>query len=64
MKNTLKKGDRIRLNVRTMTGWKGCGTVTRDQCCNLVAFRPDGRTTDLGFDSHAMRNEVTKLKPR
>lgn len=40
----LRKGDRIRLKVRTVGGWKGTATVTEDQTAlaGPVWFRKDG----------------------
>jgi hypothetical protein len=40
----LKKGDRIQLEVRTIGGWKGFGTVTEDQrtVYDGVWFAKDG----------------------
>ena len=57
----LKKGDRIRLKVRTMGGWKGIGVVTQDQSASddAVWFRK----TDTG-ERHcsACRHEVAKIR--
>jgi hypothetical protein len=42
----LKKGDRIRLKVRTMAGWKGLGTVSADQhpYNDTIVFFRDGKS--------------------
>lgn len=59
----LKKGDKIRLKVRTAFGWKGLGIVTMDQCGELVRFRKDGDPDDgLHDDCYACRHEVAKLR--
>jgi hypothetical protein len=57
----LKKGDRIRLNTRTISGWKGIGTITEDQEQEeaAISFRKDGGTEE---NNRAMRHEVTLLK--
>jgi hypothetical protein len=55
----LKKGDRIRLKVRTISGWEGIGTITEDQEGDSISFRKDGGTEE---NNRAMRHEVTLLK--
>jgi hypothetical protein len=44
VKRLLKKGDRIRVKVRLMSGWKGTATVTCDQYSreDTVQFIKDG----------------------
>ena len=56
----LKVGDRIRLKVRALSGWKGLGTVTRDQIpgSGLVSFRGDGHMDE----SVAGREEVAAMR--
>lgn len=58
--NQLKKGDRIRLKVKTVFGWKGTGTVIR-QNADMVSFQCDGETGDLSTGT-AMRWEVSKIR--
>jgi hypothetical protein len=62
----LKKGDRIRLNVYTISGWKGLGTVTEDQVDDTVTFRRDGEDPESWFSgrSCAMRHEVSVVRGR
>ena len=58
----LKQGDRIRLKVRTLSGWKGTGTVAVDQLHpeDGIQFIKDG---DHGPPySGARRHEVAKLR--
>ena len=62
----LKKGDRIRLKVRTIGGWKGTATVTADEQLgsDLVQFRKDGDdesnwANNLNFCG---REECTKVR--
>jgi len=59
----LKKGDRIRLKVRTIFGWKGTGTVTEDQlhADDNVYFRKDG---GIGERNGARRHEVALMRNR
>jgi len=58
----LKKGDRIRLKVRTVTGWKGIGTVIKDQLHNGsgVLFKRDGHNDLCGCG--ALSDEVVLLR--
>ena len=62
----LKKGDRIRLKVRTILGWKGYGTVSEDQlhADSTVWFSRDGDDPeDIMFGrSAACRHEVAKVR--
>ena len=65
---TLKKGDRIRVKVRLLGGWKGFGTVSATPTSNspdaVVWFFKDGQdTTDpfLGRNA-ACRHEVAAVK--
>ena len=63
MNNALKKGDRIRLKVRTFFGWKGCGTVLHDcddDRAGLVYFHPDGDSPEAR--AVALRCEVARLR--
>jgi len=62
MTNPLRKGDRIRLKARTMSGWKGTGTVVEDQRIGnpSVQFVKDGDTPEI--PSGALRHEVAKLR--
>ena len=59
----LKKGDRIRLKVRTIGGWKGTGTVTEDQAygSDTIWFRKDGGRAD---NCAAGRHEVALIRTR
>ena len=59
----LKKGDRIRLKVRTVFGFKGTATVVNDQVNNLVQWRPDGSNPDDTSQDfcYACRHEVAKI---
>lgn len=47
----LKKGDRIRLTVRLVSGWKGNGTVRLDQRHHddMVSFYKDGDDLLIGY---------------
>lgn len=61
---TLKKGDRIRLKARTVSGWIGKGTVIEDQLIisDGVVFRKDGAdpdTHEYELDCIARRHEVS-----
>lgn len=63
----LKKGDRIRLKVRTMAGWKGTGTVMEDQITadGGVRFIKDGAepgTLEYEIGCDACRHEVEVLR--
>lgn len=62
----LKKGDRIRLKVRTFGGWKGTATVTTDQVSadDVVWFRKDGSDPDsyLAGRCCACRHEVALVR--
>ena len=59
----LKKGDRIRVNVRLLSGRRGLATVTEDQSesgdYSLVKFLPDGNYLD---NCYACRYQVSKLR--
>ncbi len=62
---SLKKGDRIRLKVRTISGWIGLATVTHDQHGwdrddDLVNYIRDGKPHDI--NCFALRREVAKLR--
>ena len=64
-KRLLREGDRIRVNVRLMSGWKGLATVTEDQYFHdgSVRFRKDGDPNDgLHNRCCAMRYQVSKLR--
>lgn len=60
----LKKGDRIRLKVRTMSGWIGSATVIEQVpdtfSDSLVWFARDGR--DPNEQCCALRSQVAKLR--
>ena len=58
----LKKGDRIRLKVRTLGGWKGTGIVVEDQAHpnDGVRFIKDGESAPTC--SSACRHEVAKMR--
>ena len=61
----LKKGDKIRLKVRTCSGWKGFGTVTQDQVYkdDAILFSKDDQ--ELGFGNErnsACSHEVALLR--
>ncbi len=65
----LKRGDRIRLKVRTIDGWKGVGIVTEDQLTvnSTVVFHkednncpPDSIWYGRCF---ACRHEVARINP-
>ena len=62
----LKKGDRIRLKVRTISGWKGLGTVSEDQMDNIIAFFKDGEDHESSLLGHnyAMRHEVAVIRSK
>ena len=63
----LKVGDRIRLKVPLMSGWKGCGTVREDQLheSHGVEFVKDGHEPG-NWDGHgsACRHEVAVLRKK
>jgi len=63
----LKKGDRIRLKVRTIGGWKGIGTVMEDEVVagRGVRFIKDGAepgSLDSILGCDACRHEVVVLR--
>lgn len=63
----LKKGDRIRLKVRTIFGWKGTATVVEDQRFDdTVRFVKDGDSPDdfLATLCYACRHEVSKIRQK
>ena len=64
--NYLKKGDKIRLNKRTIGGWKGIGTVIENQIysSDLVWFIKEEPDEDDFFDKKccALRQEVSKIR--
>ena len=66
MTRLLKKGDRIRVKVRLMSGWKGTATVTRNQYSSVdtVQFVKDGDDPDdwLAGCCLACRHEVSLLR--
>lgn len=59
----LKKGDRIRLKVRTVFGFKGTATVMEDQVGDepdaTIRFKKDGSTEE---HCYACRHEVAKIR--
>jgi hypothetical protein len=59
----LRKGDRIRLKVPLLSGWKGTATVVEAQLTRSdgVDFRKDGAVVG-GFGSCACDHEVALLK--
>jgi hypothetical protein len=62
----LKKGDRIRLKVMTLSGWKGFGTVIEDQSLfsESIRFRKDSTppwTAEGAIGCGAMRHEVSRV---
>ena len=70
MSRLLQQGDRIRLKVRTLSGWKGTATVLRhDPHHDLVEFLPDGdewraelaREFDIS-GCYACRHEVALIR--
>lgn len=58
----LRAGDRIRLKVKTLTGWIGTGAVICDQSTpdSGVVFQRDGYDSDDTCD--ACRHEVVLLR--
>ena len=59
----LQVGDRVRLKVRTIFGYKGTGTVTREQytASGGIQFRPD----EEGWEHNTvdcMRHEVALMR--
>lgn len=61
----LQKGDRIRLKVGTIGGWKGTATVLEHSVCDdTVEFLKDGYTPDEYGRSYcyAFRHEVSKIR--
>ena len=64
MTRLLRKGDRIRLKVRTLDGWKGEAIVVEDQLSvadRLVTFRPLGSDPEMP-PGLAMRHEVALIR--
>jgi hypothetical protein len=63
---TLRKGDRIRIKVRLLNGWKGFGTVSEDQKSpdDLVWFAQDGEDPDdpLYGKSVVCREQCVKVR--
>lgn len=59
---SLSRGDGIRLKVRTISGWKGTGTVVEDQvdCDDGVIFVKDASVREWPF-THACRHEVARI---
>ena len=58
----LKEGDRVRAKVRTISGWKGKGTVEWDQRYDTVTFRQDKHGRGDGERCDMMRYQVAKLR--
>ena len=63
----LKKGDHVRLKIRTISGWKGTGIVLHDQYSNspesIIKFRPDDADpNDEWRNCHALRRELSKIR--
>ena len=60
----LKTGDRIRLKVRTLGGWKGTGTVVCDMAHedDVVLFAKDGQERRDWLPCVAARHEVSLLR--
>jgi len=59
----LKKGDRIKLKVRTFSGWKGYGIVIMDMSSkdDIVHFVKEEQPDDF-FNCCAGRHEVVKCR--
>ena len=62
----LKTGDRIRLKVPTLCGWKGTGTVVVDMATDesAVRFTKDGQQPRHWLPCVAARHEVALLRQR
>ena len=58
----LKRGDRIKVNVRLLSGWKGEGTVFQDCLNESVVFIPDGSGFTIDNIAYAALHEVSRLK--
>ena len=62
----LRIGDRIRVNVRLLSGWTGFGNVISDQQpgSDLVFFRRHGDNRRAGFESRciALRSEISLVR--
>jgi len=62
----LRIGDRIRVNVRLLSGWTGFGNVISDQPpgSDLVFFRRHGDNRPVGPDSRciALRSEISLVR--
>jgi hypothetical protein len=60
----MKAGTRVRLKVRTIFGWKGCGTVVRGY--DPVRFLADGNSYDCDAPWRGMvdctRDEVAVMR--
>lgn len=61
----LKKGDKIRLKVRTLFGWKGIGIVMEDQIERggdaSIRYQKEGTEQDMCF---ALRYQVSKCRAK
>lgn len=63
----LKKGDRIRLKVRLLSGWKGTATLVEDESPDgTVQFVKDGDDPNDWLDClcFAGRHEVAKMRTK
>ena len=65
-KRLFKKGDRVRAKSRTMFGWKGTGTVIRDQISDDVGvtiwkddFSP---FLDFGGEAEFMSDQLVRIR--
>ena len=57
----IKVGDRIRLKVRTMSGWKGTGTVIfSDPYGGIIEFE-EARMLIMGADTAGLRRIITAV---
>lgn len=59
----LEEGQRIKVNIRMMSGWKGYGTVVIDEG-NFVWFVKEGRDPRERLEwCYCRRDEVTVCRP-
>jgi len=64
MRRELQEGDKIRLKTRTISGWKGIGTVV-DHCIHsdTVQFSKDDESEDeKTYHNFCKRSECSKIR--
>jgi hypothetical protein len=58
----LRPGDRVRAKVRTMSGWKGTGTVVEADTTAVVVERDGAPPGAMSSRAELCRHEVTKIR--